>query len=153
MKGCKERRKDWRGWDLLIKWLEVRLCEMQTVADVILISWLPFHIDSPTFVHLSQFRFNTSFSKFRWLIPLCIWFSSISMILQHQDINLVPFIMLPGNRSELNLVRWKDINKNKKNQNHYLPLLMQNLCVGLLVFSDWGISKTLNDIPVTRCCL
>lgn len=75
---------------------------------------LPFHIDSPTFVHLSQFRFNISFSKFRWLIPLCIWFSSISMILQHQDINLVPFIMLPGNRSELNLVRWKDINKNKK---------------------------------------
>lgn len=114
---------------------------------------LPFHIDSPTFVHLSQFRFNISFSKFRWLIPLCIWFSSISMILQHQDINLVPFIMLPGNRSELNLVRWKDINKNKKNKNHYLPLLMQNLCVGLLVFSDWGISKTLNDIPVTRCCL
>lgn len=56
---------------------------------------LPFHIDSPTFVHLSQFRFNISFSKFRWLIPLCIWFSSISMILQHQDINLVPFIMLP----------------------------------------------------------
>lgn len=49
--------------------------------------WLPFHIDSPTFVHLSQFRFNISFSKFRWLIPLCIWFSSISMILQHQDIN------------------------------------------------------------------
>lgn len=90
---------------------------------------LPFHIDSPTFVHLSQFRFNISFSKFRWLIPLCIWFSSISMILQHQDINLVPFIMLPGNRSELNLVRWKDINKNKKNKNHYLPLLMQNLCV------------------------
>lgn len=114
---------------------------------------LPFHIDSPTFVHLSQFRFNISFSKFRWLIPLCIWFSSISMILQHQDINLVPFIMLPGNRSELNLVRWKDINKNKKNKNHYLPLLMQNLCVELLVFSDWGISKTLNDIPVTRCCL
>lgn len=38
------------------------------------------------------------------------------MILQHQDINLVPFIMLPGNRSELNLVRWKDINKNKKNK-------------------------------------
>lgn len=75
---------------------------------------LPFHIDSPTFVHLPQFRFNISFSKFRWLIPLCIWFSSISMILQHQDINLVPFIMLPGNRSELNLVRWKDINKNKK---------------------------------------
>lgn len=76
---------------------------------------LPFHIDSPTFVHLSQFRFNISFSKFRWLIPLCIiWFSSISMILQHQDINLVPFIMLPGNRSELNLVRGKDINKNKK---------------------------------------
>lgn len=111
---------------------------------------LPFHIDSPTFVHLSQFRFNISFSKFRWLIPLCIWFSSISMILQHQDINLVPFIMLPGNQSELNLVRWKDINKNK---NHYLPLLMQNLCVGLLVFSDWGISKTLNDIPVTHCCL
>lgn len=114
---------------------------------------LPFHIDSPTFVHLSQFRFNISFSKFRWLIPLCIWFSSISMILQHQDINLVPFIMLPGNQSELNLVRWKDINKNKKNKNHYLPLLMQNLCVELLVFSDWGISKTLNDIPVTRCCL
>lgn len=114
---------------------------------------LPFHIDSPTFVHLSQFRFNISFSKFRWLIPLCIWFSSISMILQHQDINLVPFIMLPGNRSELNLVRWKDINKNKKNKNHYLPLLMQNLCVELLVFSDWGISKTLNDIPVTHCCL
>lgn len=114
---------------------------------------LPFHIDSPTFVHLSQFRFNISFSKFRWLIPLCIWFSSISMILQHQDINLVPFIMLPGNRSELNLVRWKDINKNKKNKNHYLPLLMQNLCVELLVFSDWGISKTLNDIPVTWCCL
>lgn len=56
---------------------------------------LPFHIDSPTFVHLSQFRFSISFSKFRWLIPLCIWFSSISMILQHQDINLVPFIMLP----------------------------------------------------------
>lgn len=114
---------------------------------------LPFHIDSPTFVHLSQFRFNISFSKFRWLIPLCIWFSSISMILQHQDINLVPFIMLPGNRSELNLVRWKDINKNKKNKNHYLPLLMQNLCVELLVFSDWGISKTLNDIPVTCRCL
>lgn len=38
------------------------------------------------------------------------------MILQHQDINLVPFIMLPGNQSELNLVRWKDINKNQKNQ-------------------------------------
>lgn len=38
------------------------------------------------------------------------------MILQHQDINLVPFIMLPGNQSELNLVRWKDINKNKKNK-------------------------------------
>lgn len=116
--------------------------------------WLPFHIDSPTFVHLSQFRFNISFSKFRWLIPLCIWFSSISMILQHQDINLVPFIMLPGNRSELNLVRWKDINKNKKNKKPLFATTDAELvCVGLLVFSDWGISKTLNDIPVTRCCL
>lgn len=115
---------------------------------------LPFHIDSPTFVHLSQFRFNISFSKFRWLIPLCIWFSSISMILQHQDINLVPFIMLPGNRSELNLVRWKDINKNKKNQKPLFATTDAELvCVGLLVFSDWGISKTLNDIPVTHCCL
>lgn len=28
-------RKDWRGWDLLIKWLKVRVCEMQTVADFI----------------------------------------------------------------------------------------------------------------------
>lgn len=100
---------------------------------------LPFHIDSSTFVHLSQFRFNISFSKFRWLIPLCIWFSSISMILQHQDINLVPFIMLPGNQSELNLVRWKDINKNKKNKNHYLPLLMQNS--GILRLRDFKDSQ------------
>lgn len=31
--------------------------------------------------------------------------------LQHQGINLVPFIMLPGNWSELNLVYWNEREK------------------------------------------
>lgn len=52
-----KRRKDWRGWDLLIKWLEVRLCEMQTVADVILISDFLFTL---THQHLSIYHSSDS---------------------------------------------------------------------------------------------
>lgn len=42
-----------------------------------------------------------------------------------------------GNRSELNLVRGKDINKNKKNKKPLFATTDAELvCVGLLVFSD-----------------
>lgn len=42
--------------------------------------------------------------------------------LQHQGINLVPFIMLPGNWSELNYVHGKEREKKvtNKNQNNNL---------------------------------
>lgn len=78
VKGCKEMKRLRRGWDLLIKWLKVGFVkrrQWQTSFNL----RLPFHIDSPTFVHLSQFT-SIFFSKFCWLIPLCIWFSSISLI-------------------------------------------------------------------------
>lgn len=77
VKGCKEMKRLRRGWDLLIKWLKVRVCETQTVADVIL-DFLYTLIHQ----HLSIYHSSHSifFSKFCWLIPLCIWFSSISLI-------------------------------------------------------------------------
>lgn len=118
---------------------------------------LPFHIDSPTFVHLSQFTFNFFFKVL--LINTTVHMIFLNLIdLQHQGINLVPFIMLPGNWSELNLVYWNEREKGlqikTKNKNPVnCHTTDAELCVELLVFSNWEISKTLNDIPVTPCCL
>lgn len=67
-------------------------------------------IYSPTFVHLSQFTFNFFFKVL--LINTTVHMIFLNLIdLQHQGINLVPFIMLPGNWSELNLVYWNEREK------------------------------------------
>lgn len=117
---------------------------------------LPFHIESPTFVHLSQFTFNFFFKVL--LINTTVHMIFLNLIdLQHQGINLVPFIMLPGNWSELNLVYWNERErvtyKKQKTKTLLIVTTDAELCVELLVFSNWEISKTLNDIPVTPCCL
>lgn len=63
--------------------------------------------------HLSIYHSSHSIFFFKvLLINTTVHMIFLNLIdLQHQGINLVPFIMLPGNWSELNLVYWNEREK------------------------------------------